>query len=71
MSNNSENNKEDIIEKLTEIRQIQGLRQKDLALKIGRTQQQISRFELNKGSYVEVLFDIADALGYEIMLIHK
>lgn len=57
--------------KLVEIRKEQHVSQKELADIILSSQQNISGFEKCIGSKVTLIWDIADALGYEITLKKK
>lgn len=57
--------------KLVEIRKEQQVSQTELADIIFSSQQNISSFEKCVGSKVTLIWDIADALGYEIALKEK
>lgn len=57
--------------KLVEIRKEQQVSQKELADIILSSQQNISSFEKCIGRKVTLIWDIADALGYEIALKEK
>lgn len=57
--------------RLVDIRKGLNLTQAELGNRVGRSQQYICKFEKCDGKTIDALWDIANVLGYEIVLVKK
>lgn len=69
---NIENREKEIVDELVAIRKASGISQVELAKQTGIKQQALSRIEKKEnGQYLRSVLNIADALGYDLVLVKK
>ena len=67
---NKENREKEIVDELVAIRKASGISQVELAKQTGIKQQALSRIEKKEnGQYLRSVLNIAEALGYDLVLV--